>query len=39
MEFQPTKDPENITFKDDLKTRPEDLTPSYERFKCVFHCE
>ena len=24
MEFQPTKDPENITFKDDLKTRPEE---------------
>ena len=36
MEFHPPKDPENITSKNDLKTRPEAPAPSYLRFKCGF---
>ena len=38
-EFQPRKDPENVTSKNDLKTRLEALIHSFERFKYVFQYE
>ena len=38
-EFQPRKDPKNVTSKNELQTRLEALIHSFERFKYVFQCE